>query len=294
MGACSASLACMAAPTRAKKRLGDHLARLRDSAGRSLAQTAKELKTSDSTISRYESGHVLPNWASVAALCASYDASDEDRDTAARLWENASDEPPRVRLPAGSTKAFRTFVRAELEADKVRTVQSLAVPGLIQVKSYARAIEAAAHRFYKQDVRLDSHVATRLNRQKRLENGELQLHALIDEAVIEREVGGPDVMEEQLHRLLTVGARANVILQIIPKTAGAYGSMSGPCTIISFPSPADPPGVYLEYPAGGAWVDNEADVVRFTTMFDDVSLVALSPTETAARIGRQIGALGRQ
>ncbi|WP_406601640.1 helix-turn-helix domain-containing protein [Lentzea miocenica] len=86
----------MAAPTRAKKRLGDHLARLRDSAGRSLAQTAKELKTSDSTISRYESGHVLPNWASVAALCASYDASDEDRDTAARLWENASDEPRRA------------------------------------------------------------------------------------------------------------------------------------------------------------------------------------------------------
>lgn len=284
----------MAAPTRAKKRLGDHLLRLRDAAGRSLTEVAKELRTSASTISRYESGHVLPNWASVAALCASYDAGDEDRDIAVRLWDGASDEPPRVRLPAGSTKAFRTLVRAELEADKVRTIQSLVVPGLIQVKSYARAIETAAQRSYKQDVQLDSHVATRLNRQKRLEDGELQLHALIDEAVIEREVGGPDVMQEQLHHLLTMGARANVTLQIIPKTAGAYGSMSGQCTIVSFPSPADPPGVYLEYPAGGAWVDNEADVVRFITMFDDVSLVALSPTDTAARIGRQIGVLGRQ
>jgi Domain of unknown function (DUF5753) len=46
------------------------------------------------------------------------------------------------------------------------------------------------------------------------------------------------------------------------------------------PSSGDQPGVYLEYPAGGAWVDDEQDVERFTSMYDDITQLAHSPADS--------------
>jgi hypothetical protein len=70
--------------------------------------------------------------------------------------------------------------------------------------------------------------------------------------------------------------------------------MSGSCTIVGYPEPDETPGVYLEYPASDAWVDDAEDVSRFTTMFDDVSAQALSPAETSQLIRRRMRALAKQ
>nr|MDQ3579256.1 Scr1 family TA system antitoxin-like transcriptional regulator [Actinomycetota bacterium] len=66
------------------------------------------------------------------------------------------------------------------------------------------------------------------------------------------------------------------------------GLMGGPCTIVSYEDPTDPTTVYLEYPVGGAWVDNDADVKRFTDMFDDVTATALSAADTTDLIRRRL------
>lgn len=66
--------------------------------------------------------------------------------------------------------------------------------------------------------------------------------------------------------------------------------MSGPCAIIGFGEPEDTASVYLEYPAGGAWVENPEDVQRFTTVFADVSELALSPEDSSELIRQQIEA----
>ena len=99
-------------------------------------------------------------------------------------------------------------------------------------------------------------------------------------------------MREQLEYLLVAGKRSNIKLQVVPFGIGAYGPMGGPCIIVSYPDPTDRPGVYLEYLTGGAWVDNGADVKRFTTMFDGVAAVALSPTATSTLIRQRLRALG--
>jgi transcriptional regulator with XRE-family HTH domain len=280
----------VATPTRLKKRLGTFLREVRQRADRTMDEAADHLKTKRPTVSRYETGAVLPVWSTVHMLLAFYNATEDDLSQAACLYDDAKDEPQSVRLPAGAPKAFRKLVNAEREAIRERELAPYVIPGLLQTKRYAQALEEAAHLFYEPDMRPDSVVAARMNRQQPLEGLDpMVLHALIDEAVIRREIGSPDVQREQLDHLLTLAERPNITLQVIPYTAGGYGTMNGSFIIVDYPEPDAVPGVYLEYPAGGAWVDNEADVQRFTTTFDQAAARALSPTDTTGLI-HQLGA----
>jgi hypothetical protein len=195
-------------------------------------------------------------------------------------------------LTAGASRAFRKLVNAEREAVRERVLAPLVVPGLLQTQRYAQALVEAGRALRKPNTRPDSVVATRMNRQKPLDGPEpMALHALIDEAVIRREIGGPQVLGEQLEHLLDVVKRPNITVQVIPFGAGGYGAMAGSCVIVDYPEPETTPGVYVEYPAGGAWVDNQDDVTRFTTMFDEVTRLAHTPADTTNLIHGQIKAL---
>jgi transcriptional regulator with XRE-family HTH domain len=281
----------MAAVTRAKKRLGGFLLDIRRTAGKSLVEAGAELKTSDSTVSRYESGLVLPVWAAVLILLNYYGAAEDQRERATQLWEAARDAAPPVRLPAGTHRTFRQLVNAERDAETEQALAPYVIPGLLQTENYIRALVTSGHQFADPAAQVEGIVATRLGRQERL-NGPacLELHVVTDEAAIRRVVGGEEVMREQLGHLLKVGEQDNVTLQVVPFGSGSYGLMSGPCVIVRY-ADGDVPGVYLEYPAGGAWVENEEDVGRFTAMFEDVVRAALTPEDTVDLIRRQLGAL---
>ena len=281
----------MAAPTRAKRRLGAFLLKLRTEADVTTLSAAAELRTVATTVNRYESGHVLPVWSSTVNMLRLYGASDKEIDTALKLWEEAKEEPKPVRLPAGTPPSFRRLANAEREAGWIKTLVSWPIPGLLQSEGYLRALLAAAHWLQDPRARVEALVTARLSRQQNLQDPDgLHLHAIIDESVILRNVGGPSVMLEQLRHLLAAGERPNITIQVMPLAVGAYGSMSGACTIVGYPS-NDEAGVYLEYPAGGAWVDDEDDVRRFTAMFDDASEAALPWVGTAKLIQQQIRAI---
>jgi transcriptional regulator with XRE-family HTH domain len=284
----------MTAPTRAKRRLGALLLELRGRTGKSTVEVAEHLKTANSSVSRYESGLVLPVWSTVLNLVNLYGGSAAEITTASQLWEDAKDEAPPVRLPAGTPKSFRRLVNAEREAKSVRTLAPIVMPGLLQGEPYAQALFAAGHRFHDPDSRVDGAINVRLARQQRLEEKDpipLAFHAVLDEGVIRRQVGGPAVMRKQLLHVLMLIERPNVTVQVVPFEVGAYGLSAGGCVIVDYPGDDDPPGVYLEYPAGGAWVENVDDVQRFTTMFDDAVLTALTPADTVELIHQQIRAL---
>jgi transcriptional regulator with XRE-family HTH domain len=268
-----------------KKRLGTFLREVRQRADRTMDEAADHLKTKRPTVSRYETGAVLPVWSTVHMLLAFYNATEDDLSQAARLYDDAKDEPRPVRLTAGASKAFRKLVNAEREAVRERELAPFVIPGLLQTKRYARALIDAGRTLHDPEMRLDSAVATRMERQEPLDGPDpMLLHALIDEAAIWREIGGPEVLREQLDHLLALAERPNITLQVIPYTAGGYGTMNGSFIIVDYPELEAVPGVYLEYPAGGAWVDNEADVERFTTTFDQAVARALTPADTTGLI----------
>lgn len=258
-----------------------------------LAETVAELLRVDAaTVSRYETGYLRPSWPAVQAMLQMYGGTDEDRARALELWEDAGQRATRLTVPVGSSKEFRAFLRAESEADTMRVLAPLVVHGLLQTPAYARAVHDSAHRFRDPEGEVERYVSARLSRQKRLEGPEaLQIHALLDESVIRRAVGGPEVMAEQLQHLLALSGRDNIKLQVIPFGAGAYGTMSGGCSIIGYREKEYTPAVYVEHSAGGAWVEDEADVRRFLAMYDDTVEAALEPDASAELIRSQLGVL---
>ena len=278
-------------PTRRKRRLGLLLENLRLDVDKPLADASDMLRVSESTVSRYETGHVRPSWAALQALLAFYGATDKQREEAANLWDDAGERAVRIKTPAGSSKEFRAFLRAESEAATERVLQHHVIPGLLQTADYARAINFSSGRFYRA-ARPENYVTARLSRQHRLtDNAPLRLHAVMDEAAIRRTVGGPKVMIEQLRHLLAVGAQRNVTLQIVPFEAGAYSTMAGSFTIIGFEEPDESPAVLIENAIGGQWVEDVDDVKRFIEAFDETCKLALNWTETAKLVRSQVGAL---
>jgi hypothetical protein len=163
----------------------------------------------------------------------------------------------------------------------------------MQTAAYARAINATGQQFHNPTTGPERYVSARLSRRARLSGpNPLRLHAVIDEAVICRLVGGPEVMTEQLRHLLAVGKQDNVTLQVVPFGAGAYGTMAGSFIIIGYAHPEeDSPVVYTEHTAGGALVEDQEDVQRFEDMFTEVTNLAVSPAKSAQMIKSQVRAL---
>jgi transcriptional regulator with XRE-family HTH domain len=278
--------------TRRKYKLGAHLAKLRIAAKLEQTDVAAQLRKSFATVSKIENGHVLPDFPTLSVLFALYNASDEDRQIAVDLWEVARQDSKRVEHSSGMPPKFRAFLRAEMDAVSERNLEQTVVPGLLQTPAYARALDERGRRFIRNKSDMERDISSRLRRQERLrEPNPLMLQAIVDEAAICRLVGGPEVMAGQLRYLLEAMKLHNVTLQVIPFDVGGYGTMSGGAILLEFADEDEPDVVYLEYPRGGEWIENEDDVEKFSDMLKDTAALALPVEESAALIEARIKTL---
>jgi transcriptional regulator with XRE-family HTH domain len=268
-----------------KRKFGQALARLREASGHTTEEAGSRLRRNASQISKIENGHNLCAYAEMAALLSFYEATDEQRAEVEALWTDAKQDSRRIQGSSAVPPKFRAFLRSEADAATVRTLQASVIPGLLQTSDYAMAVLQAASDIVDISAGVERATAARLARQELLQGPHaLTLHALIDEGAIRRVVGGRSIMADQLRRILVLGEQDNVTIQVIPVEAGAYGTMSGPVTILSFDDPEGTNTVYLEYPGGGEWVDAKEDVQKFIAMFDRISAQALPAAESAALV----------
>jgi Domain of unknown function (DUF5753) len=93
-------------------------------------------------------------------------------------------------------------------------------------------------------------------------------------------------MQAQLQHLIELSIRPNtpLTLQILPLAVGAHPGMNGPFVILTFSSPTDPPMVYLETATDGLYIEETADVERYTLMFSHLVARALGPDESRIMI----------
>lgn len=272
--------------TRRKVKLGRFMKELRDRymPGGKPEQVGELALCRRETVSRMEAGTTLPRIHLFAAILGVYPVTEEERAKAHALWKHAQEEDIVVEHAADLPAKYLKFRWDEADAVIERIIQPIAVPGLLQTAGYAAAVGAAGGKLNPREGWEQRAADERQSRQRLLfKDNPLQLHSLIDEAVIRRAVGGPDVMAEQLAHLLAMGERDNVTIQVVSFGAGAYGPMSGPVTILDFQD-EDPDIVYLEYPAGGTTVEKPDDVASFIAMFNDVRAVALPPDKSAGLV----------
>ncbi|SBT54166.1 helix-turn-helix domain-containing protein [Micromonospora narathiwatensis] len=176
---------------------------------------------------------------------------------------------------------FREWVTIEQEATALRSFQPLVVPGLLQTEDYARALHEGASQLVGDE--MEQQVAARLARQAVLTRpAPPQFVAVLDYTVLERPVGGPKVMQEQLRHIIEVGRRPRVHLHLVPRGTGAYPGLNGAFVIATPPEGGDI--AYLENQLQGSIVERKVDVHSLQQIWESVRAEAMPHGATLAAI----------
>ncbi|WP_329368039.1 helix-turn-helix domain-containing protein [Streptomyces sp. NBC_01483] len=167
---------------------------------------------------------------------------------------------------------------AELESRStvLRTHESLFVPGMLQTNDYAHAVISESE---PNPRRADRFVDFRLARQHAiLDSTSVTYRAIIYEAALHAQIGGPKVMRQQLLLLIEVARRPNVTVQVFPFTAGAYSAYSRSFAIFGGVTP-ELDTVYLEHPTESLFLRDGEQVDGYAKMFERLSDRALAPVD---------------
>ncbi len=271
-----------APPTVRSRRLAFELRRLREAAGLTREQVSEQTGVNPATLYRHETATASsrPQRRTMIALLNMYGVTDQQRADLLALSREADVQgwlrPYHAELP----EHYTAYIGFEAEARAVRNYESLFIPGLLQTKDYAQAVIRAGLPLASQ-TEIDQRVQARLERQALLTQDEpIQLWAILDEAALHRQVGGTEVMRDQLRKLVTTAREPHVTVQVIPYSAGAHAGMPGSFILLDFPNPADPEIVYIDSMAGDLFLEAEADIRRYSLVFDNLRAVALSPDKS--------------
>jgi hypothetical protein len=188
---------------------------------------------------------------------------------------------------------FGQYLGLESDASTIRAFDGLAVPGLLQTEEYARAmVQALVPR--QSAAEIDRFTRLRIERQQRISDDEdpVQFRAVLDEGLLWRQVGGTQVMIEQIEWLLEVGQRPNVEIQVLPSSAGAHPAMNGSFVVMDFPPLPTPfPTIddriaYVDLLVGAKYFDNAAEVAPYEAVWEQLRGDALSSDESDALLRR--------
>ena len=271
-------------PAVRRRKLGAELRALRTSAGLTSGEAARLVGWHQSKVSRIETGTSGVKPADVRLLLDTYGVADSQLRELLMVLAGSDDSDGRHHwwhayrgvLPP----TYRDFISLESQAGAMRTLETTVVPGLLQTPEYARAVTSAAVEGLPEG-RLDTLVEVRLARQDVLRaDPPLELSAVLDEAVLRREVGGPGVMARQLERLVEAARLPQVRLQVLPFAAGAHIGATGPFVIFSFSSTSDLDVVVLDHLTSSLYLERKEDLQAYTEAFNALQIHALSPEDS--------------
>ena len=273
------------------RQLGDELRRLREAAGLTTVDAAEALDCTKGKVSRIENGRVAVRLPDLTAMLQAYHVPDaEVRDRLAALARKANRRRRQGwwnQYSSVLADTYRDYIALEAMAQSIRTFQAQLVPGLLQIPEYSRAVTVAS-RQWKTAEEIEKFVQVRLARQERLTgDSPLRVWAVLSEAVLVQQVGGPQVMAAQLQHLLDISERSNVTIQVLSFSQGAHASMFGPYVVLGFPEEGALDVVLADNPTGSTWLEREQEVARYRDLFDAARTSALSPVESRAIIQRR-------
>ncbi|KOX33271.1 hypothetical protein ADK67_06985 [Saccharothrix sp. NRRL B-16348] len=268
--------------------LASALTQLREEAGLDFDDVVENLGYSKSKISRIESAYTGVSIVDTRALAELYGAAPEKTAWLLRLAKVAKKRGWWHVYGDVLFDWFSEYVVLESEATAVNIFEIDLIPGLFQTPAYSwwsmRAYAPDAS-----DEVINKRAELRQARQRRIEDGSLTVWAIIDEAALHREVGGSEVHEEQLNHLSKVVELPNVTLQVLPFGKGQHMAMGTAFHLLKF---VDLPNVvYIENLTGGLYLEEAAEVDRYSLVLDHLRATALDPQESIALIRQVMGQL---
>jgi len=198
------------------QRLAGELHRLRDLSGLSGRELARRMGTSQSKVSRIESGTTIPSLPEVTAWASAIGASTGVHDSLVALAEAASTEAQSWRDALRRRPHAQDEIRAlESRTRMLRTFQPSVVPGMLQTAEYARRVFSFLPATLAESD-IPAAVAGRLSRQLALYETDRNFSFLITEGALRWRPGPPELMVAQLDRIASVSTLDNVSVGVIP------------------------------------------------------------------------------
>jgi transcriptional regulator with XRE-family HTH domain len=236
-------------------RFAYELRRSRTDAGLTLQQLGLRVGFSSSMMSMVETLRRVPT----RKLAKSCDRALGLNGTLEALYLEAWPPPPPV------PEHFRDWAREEQRATTIRLWDPLLVPGLFQTEAYARAIVRCAPKITHAQV--DDRVAGRMQRKDVLTRDDPpMIWSLIDEGVLHRPIGGPEVMREQLESLLDLATRPRISIQIVPYCAHSGAGMLGAFGLAE--AGGLPYTGYVEHQPRGHALDDRGLIAQLVNRYD--------------------------
>ncbi|GAA2556274.1 helix-turn-helix transcriptional regulator [Streptomyces levis] len=247
---------------------GYELRRHREAAGLTLKQLGGILNYTGSLVGQIETARKVPTpeFSERADAALGTDG----------MFSRLVDLVLRSRLPAW----FQQVAELEVRATEICSFQTHMVLGLLQTPGYARAVLGALDQ-----TDLDDRTEVRLARRRVFERADPPVFwAVLSEAALHLEIGGPQVMREQLAHLLSFQGNPRINVQVLPFSAGAHAGLQGSFDVYRFAG--DPTIVYTEGYGSGYPTANPDTARECSLRYDHLRAAALSLNDSAELIRR--------
>ncbi|WP_340562317.1 helix-turn-helix domain-containing protein [Streptomyces sp. GSL17-111] len=200
------------------KTFGAVLKALRDEARLTQEQFAPLVRYSVAYIAKIEQGKRFPPRDLLDRVESVLGAS------AARVLAAAAKSLTRK---AGLASWFRQWAGIEEEAVSLYAYECRAIPGLLQPESYIRAAFERRLPPLSED-QVEHQVAARLERQQLLaERPNTAFSFIVEQALLERWMGGPEVQRQLLDHLLEATELRNIEIQVMPLRQYEHAGIDG-------------------------------------------------------------------
>ncbi len=261
--------------------IGRQIKLLREQAGMTQKEFAKEVGYTESLIGAVEQGKRTPQRELL-------EASERVLDARGLLIATAGDiEKAKAKARVRHPEWFRSYASLEAAALEHHDWSAYLVPGLLQTEEYARALFRMRQPLLAEET-IEIRVAARMARQEVLTRWPRAVFSwVIDESVLNRRLGGPEVHRRQLGRLLEIGDTRGMTLQIMPMDRSENASVEGSFILIT--PKGRPQTGYLEVQMNGRLI-TDAEEVRFLNVrYGTLRAQAYSPQESLSLIEKMLG-----
>jgi transcriptional regulator with XRE-family HTH domain len=184
---------------------------------------------------------------------------------------------------------FRKWADLERQAVSLDTYECRLVPGLLQPELYVRAVYENALP-PPTDGEVDEKVVRRVERQQLLrDQPNTAFSFIVEESILRRGLGGPEVTRGVLDRMLECADLRNVDLQIMPTGCRQHASLAGPMRLLE--TQEERRFAYLEGHMSGLLITEPKDVIMLCQRYARLRSQALTPGDSVTLLEQLRGAL---
>ncbi|MFB7673612.1 Scr1 family TA system antitoxin-like transcriptional regulator [Kitasatospora purpeofusca] len=263
------------------KAIGKQIKLLRERAGLTQKEFAKQVGYTESLIGAVEQGKRTPQRELL-------EASERVLDAGGLLIVTSDDiESAKAKARVRHPEWFRGYAGLEAKAEELNNWSMWDFPGLLQTEAHARAVYEMRQPLLSEET-IEMRVMARMARQEVLTKWPRAMFSwVIDESVLRRPMGGWEVHAAQLRHLIEVGSTRGMVVQVMPLDRTEHAGMGGPFILIT-PKGRSQMG-YIEVQTSSRLISDQSEVRILNARYSTLRSQAHTPPESLKLIEKILG-----